>query len=256
MRHRSVAPFLSLLLAAIPAGQLLAQPAQVLDLHQVMADPDWIGAPVERMWWSWDAGSAYYSAKRIDSNVRDTWAQPIEGGTALLVDGAARGSIDAVDPLYDANRTQMAFVRNGDVFVRDLRSGALRQLTRSEALESQLQWSRDGALVWRSGNDWFRWTSAAGTGQAASLKAEDAPDQAPKADDLRDRQLRYIDTLRVERSSRTINDSGAGWCACVASPPGGRWCWPMTAGVAGATGASGQAATSACDRAAMIESVT
>ena len=41
----------------------------------------------------------------------------------------------------------MAFVRNGDVFVRDLRSGALTQLTRSDADEAQPQWSRDGALV-------------------------------------------------------------------------------------------------------------
>ncbi|MBJ6981739.1 S9 family peptidase [Luteimonas sp. MC1572] len=202
MRHRSVAPFLSLLLAAVPAGHALAQPAQVLDLHQVMADPDWIGQPVERMWWSWDGGTAYYSAKRIGSNIRDTYAQPIAGGAATLVDGAARGGIDALNPLYDVARNRMAFVRNGDVFVRDLRGGTLQQLTRSEALESQLQWARDGALVWRSGNDWFRWSAATGVGQAASLKAEDAPGTPPKADELRERQLRYIETLRVERARR------------------------------------------------------
>ena len=41
----------------------------------------------------------------------------------------------------------MAFVRNGDVFVRDLRSGALTQVTRSNDDEAQPQWSRDGNLV-------------------------------------------------------------------------------------------------------------
>src|SRR5690606_6031407 len=163
----------------------LAQPAQVLDLHRVMADPDWIGAPVERAWWSWDGATAYYTAKRAGSNVRDTFAQPVEGGAASLVDGAARGRMDAGDPVYDATRARMAFLRNGDVFVRDLRGGALTQLTRTEAGESQLQWGRDGSLSWRSGNDWFRWTTASGVGQAASLKAEDAPGTAPKPDDLR-----------------------------------------------------------------------
>src|SRR5690606_41069588 len=72
----------------------------------------------------------------------------------------------------------------------------------TEAGEAQLQWSRDGALVWRSGQDWFRWTAAAGVGQAASGRAEDGPGKPPAADELRDRQLRYIQTLRVERERR------------------------------------------------------
>ncbi|NLA66964.1 MAG: prolyl oligopeptidase family serine peptidase [Gammaproteobacteria bacterium] len=204
MHHRSFSTLLPLALllgaAAVPAAQ--AQPAQRLDLHTVMADPDWIGPPVERMWWSWDGGTAYYVAKRAGSNVRDVFAQPVAGGTAALVDGADRGAIDGADPVFDATRSRMAFIRNGDVFVRDLRSGALSQLTRSEDGRSQLQWGRDGSLSWRSGNDWYRWTAAGGVGQAASLKAEDAPGTPPKADDLRERQLRYVETLRTERERR------------------------------------------------------
>src|SRR3546814_1566432 len=53
----------------------------------------------------------------------------------------------------------MAFVRNGDIFVRNLSTGALTQLTRTDAGESRPQWGSDGALVWRAGNDWFRWTA-------------------------------------------------------------------------------------------------
>src|SRR5690606_31618466 len=146
--------------------------------------------------------TAYYLAKRSGSNVRDTWAQPVAGGAARVVEGAARGGIDAADPLFDASRARMAFPPNGDVFVPDLRSGGLAQLTRTEGGESQLQWGRDGSLSWRSGNDWFRWTPTTGVGQAASLKAEDAPGTAPKPDALRERQLRYIETLRTERERR------------------------------------------------------
>ena len=213
MRHRSAASFLSLsLLTAAGSLPAWAQPAQVLDLHRVMADPDWIGPPVERMWWSWDGSTAYYLAKREGSNVRDTFAQPVAGGAARRVDGAARADLDAADPVFDATRSRMAFLRNGDVFVRDLRGGALTQLTRTEAGEAQLQWGRDGSLVWRSGNDWFRWTAATGTGQAASLKAEDAPGTAPKADALRERQLRYIETLRVERERRDeLREQAEAW---------------------------------------------
>ena len=204
MRHRSAASLLSLslLLAATAPAPAAAQPAPALDLHQAMADPDWIGPPVERAWWSWDGATAYYMAKRGGSSVRDTFAQPVAGGAAAVVDGAARAGIDAADPVFDAGRARMAFLRSGDVFVRDLRSGALTQVTRTEAGEAQLQWGRDGSLTWRSGSDWFRWTAGGGVAQAASARAEDAPGTAPKADDLRERQLRYIETLRTERDRR------------------------------------------------------
>lgn len=178
-----------------------AQPAQPLDLHRVMADPDWIGAPVERAWWSWDGTRAYYSAKRPGATVRDVFVQPLDGGVATRLDGAARAQMDAPGAVYDVARAQMAFVRNGDVFVRDLRNGALTQLTRTEAQESRPQWGRDGGLVWRAGNEWFRWDGRH-VMQAANVKAEKDPAAPPKPDDLRERQLRLVRTLQDDKAQR------------------------------------------------------
>ncbi|MHC9083402.1 S9 family peptidase [Luteimonas sp. RIT-PG2_3] len=191
---------LSLLLATAAAS---AQPAQPLTLDRIMADPDWIGPAVEQAWWSWDGQRAYYTLKREGASIRDIHALDVTGNaTPVRLDGAARGDIDAAQPQLDPQRTRMAFVRNGDVFVRDLRNGALSQLTRTEATETALQWSQDGALVWNAGNDWYRWDARQGVSQAASLKTEDNPTKAPKADALRDEQLRLIQTLRTERERR------------------------------------------------------
>ncbi len=185
------------------AGLAHAQPAQPLTMDRIMADPDWIGPPVEQAWWSWDGQRAYYPLRREGSSVRDLYVQDIAGGEAQRVDGPSLAGIDAIDPVLDPQRTRMAFVRNGDVFVRDLRSGALTQLTRSEATEAAPRWGSNGALVWRSGQDWFRWTAQDGTPtQAAMPKAEDDPSAAPKADLLREDQLRLVDTLRGERARR------------------------------------------------------
>src|SRR5690606_13439984 len=115
MRHRSALALLplSLLLVTAPASTVSAQPAQALDLHQVMADPDWIGPPVERAWWSWDGETAYYVAKRSGSSVRDTFAQPVTGGAANLVDGASRPRIDAADPIHAAAPRRLRLLRSG-----------------------------------------------------------------------------------------------------------------------------------------------
>ncbi len=180
-----------------------------LTLEQIMADPDWIGAPVEDAWWAWDGQRVQYQLKRDGATIRDTYQQAIEacpepcrGGNASgsRVDGAARADLDGSNPVYDAPRARMAFVRNGDVFVRQLQNGALTQITRSNDANAQPQWSSDGGLVWRVKNDWYRWTARDGVHQAAIVKAEKDPSAKPEADDLRERQLRLLDTLRADKA--------------------------------------------------------
>ncbi len=171
-------------------------------MARIMADPDWIGTAVDQAWWSWDGKQALYVRKREGATIRDTWRVPVAGGTPAQVSDGTRADLDAARPTYDATRVRMAFARNGDIFVRDLRNGALTQLTRTEAQDSRPQWSRDGGLVWRSGNDWYRWAAATGAMQASNALAADNPGKAPAADDLRDRQLRLIDTLKNDRDRR------------------------------------------------------
>ena len=185
-----------------------------ITLDQAMADPDWIGPPVEAAWWAWDGQRIQYNLKREGEHIRDTWQVPVDGGTPERVDGAARAGLDGPLPAYDATRSRMAFVRNGDVFVRDLRSGALTQVTRTDQRESRPQWSRDGNLVFRAGNDWFQWQPGTGLSQAALVEAAKDPATEPRPDDLRDRQLRLIETLATERArSEAVREQEEAWRA-------------------------------------------
>lgn len=183
------------------AGCLHAQPAQPLTMARIMADPDWIGPAVEDAWWRWDGKVAQYTAKRDAASIRDTFQVALSGGEPVRLDGSALASLDAPGAVYDASRRHSAFIRNGDVFVRDLRNGNLAQLTRGNDEESRPQWSSDGGLVWRVGNDWYRWDGRT-VSQAANPKTEDDPSEPPKPDDLRNRQLRLIETLRDDRARR------------------------------------------------------
>ena len=190
---------IALLLAACGVQ---AQPSQPLTLRQIMADPDWIGPGVEDAWWRWDGRGIDYNLKREGEAIRDTWHVAVSGTpTPVRLQAAERADLDASGAIHSPDNRRSAFVRNGDVFIRDLQSGALTQLTRTVARESRLQWSSDGALVWRQGNDWYRWDGRM-TSQVASPQAGDAPGTPPQADDLRDRQMRLMDVLREERDRR------------------------------------------------------
>ncbi|MDO7963441.1 S9 family peptidase [Xanthomonas euvesicatoria] len=190
---------LTLLLLATTAH---AQSAAPLTIEQAMADPDWIGPAVDQAWWQWDGKQVQYLLKRDGSPVRDTYRQGTGGGTAERVADTARAGLDAANPSYDATRQRMLFARNGDIFLRDLRTGALTQLTRSNETESRPQFASDGGAIWRAGNNWYHWRADGGTAQVAVVKAERDPNAAPKADVLREQQLATLATLRRDKEQR------------------------------------------------------
>jgi len=182
---------------------LAAAPARAITLEQAMADPDWIGPPVENPYWSVDGRNLYYDLKRTGSPVRDRHRIDPADARDSVVDPAAMANADGADAVFDRTRTRAAFVRNGDVFVRELAGGRLSQVTRTPETEASPQFSADGRSVqYRNGNAWFAWDIAGAIGgPAAILKAEKDP-QAKKPDDLAQDQLRWFSTLRKEKADR------------------------------------------------------
>ncbi len=181
----------------------LALPSQAITLEQTMADPDWIGPPVGGAYWSSDGQSLYYLLKQKGSPVRDLHRIELASGADVVIDPAAMAAADGGDPVFDRTHSRAAFVRNGDVFIRELASGRLLQVTRTSETERAPQFSPNGRFLhYRRGGDWFSHDIAGGvSGPAAIVKAENDP-EVKKPDDLRALQLRYFSTLRQVESDR------------------------------------------------------
>jgi dipeptidyl aminopeptidase/acylaminoacyl peptidase len=176
---------------------ILAAPAHAITLEQSMADPDWIGASVEDAYWSVDGRSLYYRAKQTGSSIRDLHRIDLADGKDTIVDPQAMASADGADPVFDRTHTRAAFVRNGDVFIRDVASGRLTQVTRTPQPEASPQFSADGRVLhYRSGSDWFMYDIASGVSGLAAIVVADKDPDAKKPDDLGQMQLRYFSTLR------------------------------------------------------------
>jgi hypothetical protein len=178
--------------AAAPAAT--AQPG--ITLEQIMADPDWIGPAAKDEYWSANGHSVYYSVKRRGSPIVDL--HRLDAAQAAIA-SSTQSMSDADGPaVFDGAGSRAACARNGDIFVRDIAGGRLRQITRTPQIETAPQFSADGRLLsFRVDNDWFVHDFASGvTAPAAVVKAEKDPDAPPKADDLRDAQLRTFSTLK------------------------------------------------------------
>jgi len=116
----------ALLLAAACANA--AQPDS-LTLEKIMADPDWIGAPVVEPYWSVDGRAVYYSLKRKGSKLMDLHRIDLATAADAILEPAARANAD-MPPVYDRAGARAAFVRNGDVFVRVVACGKLQEINR------------------------------------------------------------------------------------------------------------------------------
>src|SRR5690606_34960958 len=77
---------------------LAAAPARAITIEQAMADPDWIGPPVEQPYWSLDGGSIYYRLKQKGTPVRDLHRIELANGQDRVVDPKAMAEADGAAP--------------------------------------------------------------------------------------------------------------------------------------------------------------
>ncbi|MCX7564471.1 prolyl oligopeptidase family serine peptidase [Xanthomonadaceae bacterium XH05] len=191
------------MLLTLPVS-LVASSAEPLTLEQVMADPDWIGSAVESPYWSLDGRQVLYSVKRQGSPLRDLHAIALDQGTVRAVSDNEVAVLDGPSPVFDRTRSRALFVRNGDVFLRDLRNSALLQLTRTGTVVGGPQFSADGAKAqFRIGQDWYSVDlNSRLMAQVAVVKAEKDPAAEPRPDALRDLQLELFSTLSRQKSDK------------------------------------------------------
>jgi dipeptidyl aminopeptidase/acylaminoacyl peptidase len=194
----SVFAFVSAADARIAAAPMAAHTGQEgITLDKIMSDPDWIGPAVKDAYWSADSRAVYYSAKRNGSPIVDLHRVDLADHKDQIVEPKAMAAADA-PAVFDVAGKRAAFARNGDIFVRDVASGRLTQITRTPENEAAPQFSADGRLLsFRVNNDWFVHDFDKGlTTPAAVVKTEKDPDAPAKPDDLRDMQMRTFSTLK------------------------------------------------------------
>ncbi|MDA3914313.1 prolyl oligopeptidase family serine peptidase [Oleiagrimonas sp.] len=176
--------------------------AGTLTVNKIMANPDWIGPAVESPYWSANGRFIYYRLKRDGSQIRDLYRADPATGKSVKLDGRAQANADGRS-VFNNQHTRAAFIRHGDVFVREIATGRLLQVTATPQTERGVQWSSDGdAVQFRIGNTWYRHALASGTTRTvAVLKSADNPQDAQPGQ-LERHQLRLFSVLRHARAEK------------------------------------------------------
>ena len=171
-----------------------------------MAHPDWLGRQPEGPYWSSDSDSVYFLRKREGEETRDLYRVDLDNRQTSRVADGDRGAAEAPGGNWDRERQRRAFVKAGDIFVRDLGAdGALTQITRTAANESAPFFTVAGDVAFRRGGVWL--VRDRGTGlvwQPFDVHAEDDPDAAREKKDLEAgylerQQPRLLEIVRLRR---------------------------------------------------------
>jgi dipeptidyl aminopeptidase/acylaminoacyl peptidase len=171
--------------------------AEVPTLELIMSDPDWIGNAPEAPWWADDGSAVYYRQKRVGEDIRDVFKLDLPSGQSTQVD---RGQTPA-DPgsrrVYDAQRNRVAWVDDGDIFLKQLDDGTVTRVTRSVVDESDALFSADGQRLFFQRKDQFYSYDIGGGDlrQLTDVQTRKDPDETPAFDALRAQQKRTYATV-------------------------------------------------------------
>ncbi len=194
MLNRTIAAVLAALACS---SALAAEPS----LELIMSDPDWIGNPPTGAYWSDSGEHVYYEQARSGENFSDLYVIPAGGGEAERVTAADESRSSNRTRVYNADRTLVAWILRDDIWVKDLRSGAVRQLTRTAEEENSPMFMADGTSVaFLRDDEYFVHDTKTGlTYQPVALEFREDPDAEKEFDALREHQLRELDTLREDK---------------------------------------------------------
>jgi dipeptidyl aminopeptidase/acylaminoacyl peptidase len=206
LRHRRLtAAALALLLLPLPAlAQPAPSPAPEPTLETIMAHPDWLGNPPEDPWWADDGRSVFYQHKRTGEEQKDLVRVDLESGEATLVAIGDEGKADAPGGDLSLDRRWKTYAREGDVFLKDLQTGTLRQITRTEEEEKDPRFLvGDNRIAFQRGEQVFVYDLVAGTlFQPAELKLEKDPAEDEESGYLDEQQERLFDVLREAKKKK------------------------------------------------------
>jgi dipeptidyl aminopeptidase/acylaminoacyl peptidase len=201
-RAAALPVLLLVFLAAAPDLETSPQSEPTLEL--IMADPDWIGNPPEEPYWADDGRAVYFEQKRQGSPLRDLYRLPLGERAPRLVADAEHGAADAPDGDISRDRKWKVYARAGDVFLKDLVSGTLRQLTRTPEVKTDPRFMAGGSRVsFRIKDAIFIYDLRTGLiSQPADLRLTKDPAEQEPADFLKREQLRLFLALREDRDHK------------------------------------------------------
>ena len=150
---------------------------QTITLEQIMADPDWFGRAPESWYWGDDSNTVFYKQKQLGNPLRDLFVKTLDSGQAAQqVDLSQHHIVADSNAKVNANGSLEVYSFEGNVFVKDIASKSVKQITYTSANESDAMFLINGNIAYRIGDVFYAHDLSTGqVVELANLQMTDKP---------------------------------------------------------------------------------
>ena len=135
-----------------------------LTISDIMRGEDFMGYVPGDIRWSADSKTIYFTWNPEKKLLRDHYKIDIRNPEPVKMPISEQKSMPSADGDYTQNYRQKVYSSNGDIFLLDVHSGRIKQVTNTIGIESDPVFAADEKkLVYRKGINLFRWNMEDGS---------------------------------------------------------------------------------------------
>ncbi|MCO6479915.1 MAG: prolyl oligopeptidase family serine peptidase [Phaeodactylibacter sp.] len=200
-------PFLIILLL-ISSISIFAQPVNIrspLTIEQIMKGDAFVGHLPEDIRWSEDGRTVYFSWQRGQDSLRSPYKVEIADDEMLLPLTLEEQKALPEDGDYNVDRTLKVYEKNGDLFLLELATGKVKQVTNTVGQERGPRFSGDGSkIVYTFDDNLYAWDRAGGATEQLTDFRKGSKKEEPALPEyqqwLKEDQLGLFEVLRERKA--------------------------------------------------------
>jgi dipeptidyl aminopeptidase/acylaminoacyl peptidase len=183
-----------------------AQSLGELTVEKIMRDPKWIGTAPTGISWSTDSKTVYFNWNPEKAEADSLYKITLQNHTPQKVSKKERLPLPSFFGVYNKAFTKLLYEKNGDIFLLDLPSGKIIQITNTVGRESNALFSGDEKkIIYSFDQNLYSWETS--TGNVTQLtdfrkgKKSSSPVLSDQEKWLKQDQLAYLQIIK-ERNDR------------------------------------------------------
>ncbi|MFQ5676958.1 MAG: S9 family peptidase, partial [bacterium] len=200
---------LCIMVSTLPVNTF-AQKHIELDVETIMQDPKtWVGTPPRNPYWSEDSKWIYFLWNPEAADSDSLYKVSVNGGPPIKLSKEERMKVPPPGGVYSRDYRTKLFVRNGDIFLYNVRQNSTLQLTSTSDRESNPRFSQnEKSVIFQKGMNLFQWDRKTGaTRQITDFQKGKKPEADPQPGSDAEKFVKHeeLDLIQVVRERKERN---------------------------------------------------
>ena len=176
-----------------------------LSIKEIMQGDDFVGHLPSNPQWSVDGQTLYFDWNPVQAQSDSLYTYHLKSAKTIKTDFETEYALPSTNGVYNQDRSLKLYAKRGDIFMLNLKTRHITQITQTEEYESTPHFTENGTKVaYQKGKSLFTWNIANGsTVQLTQIKSKKADDEKSKKDQwLYEDQLGLFEVLRERKAKK------------------------------------------------------